>query len=102
MQIKIPRIDYTAQFRVQSEIQPQTLTSKMVRSGWIDAINTGSTVTAKNFIVGFLHRGAGEGAINFLQLPLENSTHRCSTVACNCKEHGNNRVLKHLTTDCTI
>lgn len=56
IQIKIPRIDHTTQFRVQSEIQPQILTSKMVRSGWIDAINT---VTAKNFIVRFLHRGAG-------------------------------------------
>ena len=59
IKIKTPRIDRTTQFRVQPEIQPQILTSEMIRSGQIDTINTGSTVTAENFIIRFLHRGAG-------------------------------------------
>lgn len=46
-----PRINPTAQFGVQPKIQLQILTSEMVSSGWIDTVNTVSTVTAKNFII---------------------------------------------------
>lgn len=46
-----PRINHTPQFGVQPAIQLLILTSEMIRGGWIDTINTVSTVTAKNFII---------------------------------------------------
>lgn len=45
------RTDHIKQFGVKPEIRLQILTSEMIRSGWIDTINTVSTVTAKNFMI---------------------------------------------------